>query len=166
MCVSTLLLRVGYAAIITSPAIKYLGVLVDCKITFWRQILYTADKPARMTANLGRLMTNVGGPSSNRWRLLMTAIQSIVLYGSDVWADALRKELYCKILAALQRRAALRDTSAYRKLSQPAILIVAGVIPVILLAKEKKCDYTNKRDTGEDRSSRERAMGERAGQLD
>lgn len=37
---------------------------------------------------------------------------------------------------------------------------------MILLAKEKKCDYTNKRDTGEDRSSRERAMGERAGQLD
>lgn len=149
-------LRVGEAQITTRPAVKYLGVLVDTKLTFWPQILRTADKAAKMTADLGRLMANTGGPGSGRRRLLMSTVQSVLLYGAEVWADALNKELYRKRLAQVQRRAALRVTSAYRTVSEPAVLVVAGIVPIALLAQERKRAYIRKRQTGEDGPSDER----------
>lgn len=84
----------------------------------------------------------------------MTAVQSILLYRSEVWVDELRKELYRRRLAQVQRRAGLQVFSAYRTVSEPAILVGAGMIPVTL-ALERKRVYTGKRETGEDTSSRE-----------
>lgn len=79
-----------------------------------------------------------------------------MLYGSEVWADALSKEMYRKKLAQVQRRAALRVVSAYRTVSEPAVLVVAGVIPVALLAQERKRLYIRKRRTGEVGTANER----------
>ncbi|KAG8260610.1 hypothetical protein J6590_093151 [Homalodisca vitripennis] len=54
-------------------------------------------------------MANVGGPRSGRRRLLMSAIQSVLLYGVEMWADALTKEFYR--LRPTRRKLTLR---AYR----------------------------------------------------
>ena len=51
-------------------------------------------------------------------------------------ADALRFEKYRKRIAAVQRRDALRIVSPYRTVSEPAILVISGVIPIDLLDKE------------------------------
>uniref|UniRef100_A0A1B6J232 Reverse transcriptase zinc-binding domain-containing protein n=1 Tax=Homalodisca liturata TaxID=320908 RepID=A0A1B6J232_9HEMI len=103
-------------------------------------------------------MANVGGPRSSKRRLLMSAVQSVLLYGAEVWADALTKECYRLRLARVQRQVALRVCSAYRTVSEPAVLVVAGVIPVKLLAGERKAIYQRQGEIGKDAArSEERA---------
>ncbi|XP_046671568.1 uncharacterized protein LOC124361551 [Homalodisca vitripennis] len=101
-------LRVGGVTVQSTRAAKYLGVMVDNKLTWRDQIFRTADKAAKVVQSLSRLMANVGGPRSSRRRLLMSAVQSVLLYGAEVWADALNKEVYRMRLARVQRQAALR----------------------------------------------------------
>ena len=87
-------LRVGNEVVQTTRAAKYLGIMVDNKLSWRDQIFRTADKAARIVSFLSKLMANVGGPRSSRRRLLMSAVQSILLYGGKIWADALNIEAY------------------------------------------------------------------------
>ena len=66
----------------------------------------------------------------------MTVMNSILLYGSEVWRDVPDSESKRKILAALQRTAALRVSSAYRTVSGAAVLVIVVEIPIDLLAFE------------------------------
>lgn len=120
----------------TSPAVRYLGVVIDTKMTFWRQILRTANKAdCRPESTDGRCrrsqteevqIADDGGPIG------------AILYGSKVWPDVLDKELYRKRLAQVQRREALRVVSTYPTVSEPGVLVVVGVISVTLLAQERR----------------------------
>ena len=83
-------------------------------------------------------MANVRGPRPSKRRLLMSVTQSIMLYGAEIWADALKKETYRRRLAAVQQRGAFRIACSYRTVSEQAILVIAGTIPIDLLALEKK----------------------------
>ncbi|XP_046687122.1 uncharacterized protein LOC124372755, partial [Homalodisca vitripennis] len=127
--------------------------MVDNKLTWRDQIFRTADKAAKGVQSLSRLMANVGGPRSSRRRLLISAVQSVLLYGAEVWPDALNKEVYRIRLARVQRQAALRVASAYRTVSEPAVLVIAGVIPVKLLAEERKAIYQRKGEIGKERAT-------------
>lgn len=139
-------MRLGDEVVVTKLVAKYLGISVDCRLNFWEQIKQTADKAAKGVTALSRLMANTGGPKSSRRRLLMSAVQATLLYGSEVWAGALSKEKYRKRLAQVQRRAALRVASAYRTVSEPAVLIIAGVIPIALLAGERQAIYRRREE--------------------
>lgn len=68
-------LPVGDEIVNTKPAAKYLGLAIDCKLSFWTQIQQTADKAAKGVTSLSRLMANVTGPKSSKRRVLMTAFQ-------------------------------------------------------------------------------------------
>lgn len=105
-------MTVGEEAVQTRRAAKYLGILVDSKLSFFDQIRSSADKAAKGVTALSKLMANVSGPKSTKRRLLMTAVQSVLLYGAEVWADSLSKEKYRKRLGQVQRRSALRVASA------------------------------------------------------
>lgn len=131
-------IRVGSEIVQTKAAIKYLGIMIDRKLSFAEQINRTADKAARSVAALSRLMVNLGGPSSSKRRLLMGTVQSILLYGAEVWAVAMNKKASREKLGRVQRRSALRVTSAYRTVSEPAVLVIAGVVPIHLLADETR----------------------------
>lgn len=52
----------------TNPAVKYLTVKMDSKVSFDEQSRRTADKAARIVASLGKLIGDVCGPGSNRFR--------------------------------------------------------------------------------------------------
>lgn len=131
--------------------LRYLGIKLDAKLTFWAHIQGASDKAATMAAKLSRLMPNVAGPRSSKRRILMSVVHSILLYGAEIWADALEVERNRKKMASVQRRSALRTASAYRTVSEAAVLVVAGVIPIDLLAKERKRVYVRKQ--GEETSS-------------
>ena len=96
------------------------------------------DKAARVVGSLSRLMGNVGGPRSGKRRLLMSTVNAILLYGAEVWAGAMRVKKYSKGILSVQRRAALRVACAYRTVSGPGVMVVAGVIPLDLLAVERQ----------------------------
>ena len=46
----------------TTKGVKYLGVRLDSKLSYWEQMKYAADKAAYIMTQLTRLMANVGGP--------------------------------------------------------------------------------------------------------
>ena len=131
-------MQVGKEEIDTKMALKHLGIMMDTKITFWDHIRMVSDKAASVTTALSRLMANVNGPKSGKRRLLMSVAKSILLYGNEVWADALKKKSYRKRMAGVQYRGALRIACSYRTVSEAAALVIAGVIPVDSLALERK----------------------------
>lgn len=142
------LFQVETEQIRSQPSVTYLGVRLDTKLTFWEQIRHTTEKATKVTLALSRLMSNIGGPSSGKRKLLMSVTNSILLYGAEIWADSLKIGKYRKQMAAVQRCGALRITSAYRTVSEPAALVLAGVIPIDLLAQERKLVYHTKANLG------------------
>jgi hypothetical protein len=139
---------VGSEMIQTQRTAKYLGVVLDNKLTYWDHISAACDRAAKVTSNLGRLMANVGGPRQGKRRLLMTTAQAIMLYGAEIWADATKIKKYRTRMLAVQRRGALRVASAYRTVSEAAVLVVAGAIPIDLLAQEKKIIWAHVPEIG------------------
>ena len=136
--------QVGDATVQAKSAVRYLGVSLDNKLTFREHLTIVTEKAAAVTSSLSRLMANTTGPRPCKRRLLMRAAEAVMLYGAEVWADALRKDVHRKRLAAVQRRAALRIACSYRTVSEPAILVVAGVIPIDLLALERRFVHQQK----------------------
>ena len=147
-------IQIGETHIKTSPCLKYLGVTLDTKLTFWPHIQRVTEKASQMTTALSRLMANVRGPRPAKRRLLMAVTHSVLLYGSEVWAQALRIKSYRRRISAVQRRGALRVASAYRTVSEPATLVIASVIPIDLLAFERQ-------EIWNDRESQDRALRKR-----
>ena len=141
-------MRVCETTITSKRAVKYLGVHLDSRLTFWTQIREATTKAAKATASLSRLMANVGGPMQSKRKLLMATVNSILLYGSEIWANALHAKGKRKALASVQRTASLRVISAYRTVSGAASLVIAGTAPIDLLAAERKKKWDAKQGNG------------------
>ena len=107
-----------------------------------------SDKATTVTTALSRLIANVNGPRSGKRRLLMTVAQYILLYGSEVWADGLKKKTYRKRIAGVQHRGALGIACSYGTISEPAVLVIAGVIPLDILAFERKSIFEKTPENG------------------
>ena len=80
----------------------------------------------------------------------MTEIQSVLLYGAKMWADALNRKVYRKRLSQVQRRGPLRVVSAYRTVSEAAVMVIAGVIPINVYAKERRAVHLKKNEVSKE----------------
>lgn len=125
-------------------SIRYLGVHVDDKLRFVRHAEETAKKAARVAEDLARLMPNVGGPRQRRRQLYHEVVHSVLLYGAPIWAQAMQIERARLSLARVQRRSALRVASAYRTVSEDAVLVLCGTPPLDLLALERQEMYNGR----------------------
>lgn len=105
-----------------------LGIRLDYKLTFWEQIQAACGKAEKITLYLHGPMTNVGGQAVSNRRLLISVTHSMLLYGCEIWANPLTQNKYRKQMTAGQRRGALRFEKSYRPGSEPAVLMVTGVI--------------------------------------
>ena len=54
--------------------------------------------------------------------------------------------MYVKGMIRVQRQGALRVSCAYRTVSEEAVLVIAGIIPIKLLARERKLIYDEKNE--------------------
>ena len=79
-------------------------------------------------------MANVEGPTETKKRILMSILNSILLYGCDVRAARIKEH---KKMLTVQRIGALRIASAYRRVSGPAVMVIASVVPINLLGIER-----------------------------
>ncbi|XP_046837591.1 uncharacterized protein LOC124432623 [Vespa crabro] len=109
---------VGDATVQAKPSVRYIGVMLDYKLNYGEHIIRAADKAAKVVATLGTLMANVNGPRPCIRRIRMRAVEAV-------------------ILSAVQRKGALRIACSYCTVSEPAVLVVAGVFPIDLLAQER-----------------------------
>lgn len=137
-------LHMGDLTVSTKRSVNYLGIRLDSKMTYADQIHYAANKASRITGHLSRLMANIGGPLPNKRKLLMEANNSILLYGSEIWGEQMNIRRRANVLLAVQRTAALRVTSAYRTVAGPAVLVIAGMIPIDLHILERRSIWTSR----------------------
>lgn len=142
-------MRVLNSQIKTKREVKYLGIRLDPRMTYTAQIQHASLKAGKVMANLSRLMANVGGPTQCKRKLLMECANNILLYGCEIWGDAIRAQCRRKTYAAVQRTAALRIASAYRTVSGSAVLVISGTIPIDLLISERKARW-EARQVGEE----------------
>ena len=68
----------------------------------------------------------------------MNEVLSVLLYGAEVRAHALDKKVYRKRLSRVQRRGAFKISSAYRTVSESAVLVIARIIPVDLQPRNEE----------------------------
>lgn len=138
-------INIGDCEITSKDSLKYLGMIIDSKLSFKSHIDYVATKARSSTASLCRLMPNTRGPKYHRRKILAGVVKSIIVYASPVWADCMKFKSYCGKLNSVYRLTALRVCCAYRTVSDEAAFVIAGMIPVDLLAEE--CAVTHKNVT-------------------
>ncbi|KAL4147781.1 hypothetical protein QTP88_002130 [Uroleucon formosanum] len=142
-------LRIGDQAVRVCESLKYLGIVHEAKGT-WYGAHYraAADKARRVMAALRGLMPNLGGPRESRRRLLTSVVHSVMLYGAPTWApDLAYSRTGPKVLASVQRLAALSSVCAYRTVSYEAGTVVARTIPIALMAEERFESFETRRAT-------------------
>lgn len=125
--------------------VRYLGVVLDRRLSFGQHIECAAQKACRVASEVGRLMPNIGGPKSGRRRLYLGVTQSILLYAAPVWEGALSVEKHRRKMASVQRACALRVVCGYRTVSEQAALVLASSPPIDLLAAERRVCYEAKK---------------------
>jgi len=73
-CGAVPLVCIGNIAICPKEYMKYLGVILDCKLNFKRHFIYIDEKVGKVTRVLGRLMPNLRGPSERKRKLYAGAL--------------------------------------------------------------------------------------------
>ncbi|KAI5735310.1 hypothetical protein M8J77_016890 [Diaphorina citri] len=131
-------------------SLKYLGVILDKKLTFRPHIEYIAEKASKAANSLIRIMPRQGGASVNKRRLLNNVVESTILYASPVWGKSLQVARNRKKLEAVQRIMLLRICRTYRTVSTEALQVIAGVVPIDLLVDERTRCYSLSREEKED----------------
>jgi len=129
-------LRIGDQAVQLCVALKYLEVVHEGK-GMWYGAHYraAADKARRILAALRGLMPNIGGPREPRKRLLLSVVHSVMLYDAPTrGAEFALSRTGPKVLASVQRLAAISSMSAYRTVSYDAATVVARTIPIVLVS--------------------------------
>lgn len=141
-------ITVGEQRITSKQSIKYLGVMIDNRLTFKEHLTYISRKCAAATGALARIMPNLGGPRQEKRQLLMRVVRSIALYAAPIWAEAMDKKTYRIGVDGAYRRSALRVISAFRTVSTDAALVIAGMMPLRMLVEIERRKRLISRRTG------------------
>jgi Reverse transcriptase (RNA-dependent DNA polymerase)/Endonuclease-reverse transcriptase len=155
--IEALKLKVGKHVITSKRTIKYLGIMIDDKLSFRSHLEYMCTKASNINVALSRMLPNVGGPRSSRRILLASVVSSVLLYGAPVWAEVLSKNSNRRLLERVQRLSALRVISSFRTTSGDAALVIAGMLPIDLVAQEAKKTYFGKKTNQTVESAAQRA---------
>ncbi|XP_035214702.1 uncharacterized protein LOC118188390 [Stegodyphus dumicola] len=119
---------------------KYLGFVLDKKLTWVPHLTAVRDNTNKIMNSLNRMM-------SAKWQLkgsllkdlYLRAVERMILYGSPVWmTNTVRVQTK---LAQIQRIALLKITAAFTTTSTAALQVLAGVLPLDLIAQKEKLQY-------------------------
>lgn len=134
-------IHIGDCVIKSKDCLKYLGVMIDNRLTFKHHFEYVAEKAGRTCAALSRIMPNTRGPKYLKRKVLAGVVRSVILYAAPIWAEATKFSSYTAKISPVYRLAALRVSCAYRTVSDEAAFIIAGMIPIDILAREMEYTY-------------------------
>jgi len=121
---------------------KYLGVIVDDKLTFKEHLEYVTDKVNKVTRALWRLMPNLHGPTERKRRLYTNVLASIILYAAPVWAhEAKKKGEVRNLLKVMHKNITQRVIAAYKTVALDAAALLTRIPPYYMIAEERKRSY-------------------------
>lgn len=142
---------VGGVWIDVGVAMRYLGIVLDPRLTFCEHFRRLVPRLMAACGALSRLLPNVGGPNAPCRRLYVQVVRSMALYGAPVWEDALGRANKA-LLRRPQRVMCLRVVHGYRTISFEAACVLAACLPWELDARVLTAVYdrvVEHRSTGE-----------------
>lgn len=122
------MLLVGGHSVPLLKKVRYLGLHLDPHLTFSGHFSTVSGiKRPRELLALGRLMPNLGGPSQSKGALLISVVNSRLLYATSKWAKRSINYGVCRnVTIRSQRLAVFRVTRSYRTVSAEAALFLGG----------------------------------------
>ncbi|XP_015118144.1 uncharacterized protein LOC107041861 [Diachasma alloeum] len=115
--------------------------MIDARLILKQQTEHVGMKASGVRASLSRLMPNVGGAKQRRRALLSSVVTSVLTYGIAIWDDALHTPISRRKVAPVYRLSALIVAKAYRTVSEDAVCVIAGMLPIEVLAEERRSLY-------------------------
>ena len=124
-------------------SLKYLGIILDSKVTFRDHIIAMPDKCSKLIFTLSKSAKLNWGLSYTALKTIYTGdVLPILLYGAPVWINVTSKGS-CKLkITRVQRLVDIRLARAYRAVSNEALCIITGLTPIELKLR-KRPKYTN-----------------------
>ncbi len=105
-----------------------MGLRFNGKLTLKEHAKRTAAKAEKVVGSLSQLMSNLGGPSEGKCKLLANIAMSVLLYGASIWADTIDAREYRRTeMVSVQLKAVLRCVSGYRTVSTESVCVLAGI---------------------------------------
>jgi len=133
--VESMSIRVGDHYVTSSSAIRYLGIMIDHRLSFKTHLISAGQKALRVGTAIAQLLPNTGGPRQAARRLLASVSTSVMMYGAPVWYSATGFDSYMRTMRSAHRLASLRVCCAFRTVSEAAASVIAGRLPPELQAK-------------------------------
>jgi hypothetical protein len=117
--------------------IRYLGIIFDNKMTFKEHVKYIEEKCTKLIFSLSR-------SAKLSWGLQHKALKTIyaggtlplILYGAPVWKGVMDTKCYKTKLIRTQRLINIRIDRAYRTVSNEALCVITGLIPIHIQIQE------------------------------
>ena len=118
-------------------SLKYLGIIIDSKLTLREHINYITDKCSKLIFALSKSAKINWGISHDALKSIYTgAILLRLPCGAPIWVNALTKDCYNKKLTRVQRLINIRIAKSYRTVSNEALCMIAGLTPIDIKIKE------------------------------
>lgn len=137
--------------LIIGSSVKYLGVIIDSKLSFKTHNNYIKTKATEVLNNLLRFSKSKYGLNSKALSIIYKGcILPIISYGVSVWIKSIDYEYNKRYLNAIQRRVGLRQCKAYRTVSLSACEVICDYIPIDLYLKQRALQYFIKRNISND----------------
>jgi hypothetical protein len=109
---------------------RYLGVMLDCKLDWYPHTQYPESKLPRIRNSLVRCSKATWGMSfHNLMTIYKCAILPATTYASEVRSISISKRAKCK-LQQIQRSFLIFITKAYKTVSHEALLAIAGIMAI------------------------------------
>jgi len=113
--VEAVTIKIGEATTTSRPSLKYLGVMIDHRLSFKEHLAYASGKASKTAAAISRIMANTRGPRQPGRRLLVSAVTSTLMYAAPIWPRATKNGSYMQDGDSVQGLCALRVCSAFRR---------------------------------------------------
>ena len=108
------------------------------------------NKAVTVVIALSRISPNIGIIPADKKRLFYLIMESIILYGAPVWANAaLADNASQRYLRAAQRIGLGKVVSGYRTVAYDALCILAGTIPIDLIIMERAILFNTVTEAGQ-----------------
>lgn len=126
-------INIGGAVISPVDHFKYLGVILDEKLTFEKHFQYIEHKTSKLIPRLRMVCPNIDG-YSNKARQIMYAgtVGVIWKYGSVIFASRLQLRKYRNIVRKQHRRMLIACLRAYRTCRYLSLTLLSAWVPLEL----------------------------------
>ncbi|CAK1540866.1 unnamed protein product [Leptosia nina] len=120
--------------------IKYLGVIIDRRLTFKNHINYIIQKSQNLFNKLCNFIRPTWGIHSDNIKTIYhMVIVPTITYAAGVWGDSVNIKTYKNKILSLQRMFAIKAIRGFRTISLNAALALAEFLPLDIKINEIQC---------------------------